>query len=364
MRSIISCILMALGLLFYSSAFGVKKELNLCRLFSDHMVLQQKSAVSFWGKAAVGQHIIIVSSWGKKASTLTDAFGNWKIKLGTIKAGGPYTITIKSSDSTIKIKDVLLGEVWLASGQSNMDLPVKGWPPIDTVFNSTREIEAANYPAIRLLKVPFNISSTPLDSIGGQWIVASPKTAGDFSATAYFYARKLYQELHVPIGIIQSSIGGTPAEAWTSKDFLAKLGDFDKAMDGLQKLQKSSEDWFKKWPTQQVPKTGEQWKNIQFGDLAAVELNFNDSEWPTTKLPGRFDRLSSGEFDGAIWLRKEFTIDDTTTSGYTLKIGAIDDMEAIYINGQKIGGIVGAGFVNTAREILIPKLLLLKGRNI
>ncbi len=119
---------------------------------------------------------MIAGSWGKKASGKTDVNGNWKIKLGTTNAGGPYTITIKSADSTIVIKDVLLGEVWLASGQSNMDLPVKGWPPVDTVFNSAQEIAEANYPDIRLLKVPFNISATPLDSIGGQWLAASPKT--------------------------------------------------------------------------------------------------------------------------------------------------------------------------------------------
>lgn len=363
MKSFIFSILMALSLVASFSPSVVKKELKLCRLFSDHMVLQQQAEVSFWGEATAGQQVMIAGSWGKKASAKTDVNGNWKIKLGTTNAGGPYTITIKSADSTIVIKDVLLGEVWLASGQSNMDLPVKGWPPVDTVFNSAQEIAEANYPDIRLLKVPFNISATPLDSIGGQWMAASPKTAGDFSATAYFYARKLYHELHVPIGIIQSSIGGTPAEAWTSSAFLAKFGDFDKTMDGLQKLQTSSEDWFKKWHSQQVPKTDEQWKNIQFGDLAAAELNFDDSQWPTTKLPGRFDRLSSGEFDGAIWLRKEFVIDDTTT-GYILKIAAIDDMEAIYINGQKVGGFIGAGFAGTAREIIIPKSLLVKGRNI
>ena len=354
---------MALSLFAYSSPLVVKKELKLCRLFSDHMVLQQQAEVNFWGEAMAGQQIIIVTGWGKRASTKTDVNGNWKIKLGTPKAGGPYTITIKGSDSAIVIKDVLIGEVWLASGQSNMDLPVKGWPPEDTVFNSAREIAEANYPNIRLLKVPFNISATPLDSIGGQWLAASPKTVGDFSATAYFYARKLFQELHVPIGIIQSSIGGTPAEAWTSRASLSKLGDFNKTMDGLQKLQTLSDDWFKRWPTQKVPKTDEQWKNIQFADLAATQLNFDDSQWATTKLPGRFDKLSSGEFDGAIWLRKEFSITDTTTD-YILKIGAIDDMETIYINGQKVGGVVGTGFANTAREIVIPKLLLRKGRNI
>ncbi len=122
MKLFLFFILMALSLLASSSPAGVKKELKLCRLFSDHMVLQQQAEVSFWGEATSGQQVMIAGSWGKKASGKTDVNGNWKIKLGTTNAGGPYTITIKSADSTIVIKDVLLGEVWLASGQSNVEV--------------------------------------------------------------------------------------------------------------------------------------------------------------------------------------------------------------------------------------------------
>ena len=363
MKLFLFFVLTAFSLIAYPSPQGKKKQLKLGSLFSDHMVLQQQAKADFWGQAAPGQQITISSTWSKPASAFAKADGKWKIKLPTPKAGGPYAVTIKTADSNIAIKDVLIGEVWLASGQSNMDIPLKGWPPGDTIFSSKQEIARANYPNIRLLKVPFNISATPIDSIRGEWLPASPETAGDFSATAYFYARKLYQELHVPIGIIQSSIGGTPAEAWTSKGYLAKLGDFDKKMEGLEKLQNSTENWFKKWPARELPKTDEQWKNISFTDLAAAKPAFDDSKWTTIQLPGRFDQLNGGEFDGAMWLRKEFIVEDITAD-YILKIGAIDDMDATYINGKKIGGLAGQRAANAQREMVIPKSLIVKGKNV
>jgi len=355
-------IILSVSLFAYAYPPGEKKVLTVCNLFSNHMVLQQQTEVSFWGKATPGGNLSVSASWGKKALATVNTNGDWRLKIATPIAGGPYTITIKTSDSSITIQDVLIGEVWLASGQSNMDLPLAGWPPNDTVFNSTNEITNANYPAIRFLKVPFNISVSPMDSIGGKWVPASPETAGNFSATAYFYAKKLYQELHVPIGIIQSSIGGTPVEAWTSKGYLKKMGDFNRTLEGLNSLDSVTTFWFKRWPTQKIPATDEDWQNIQFSDSEAAATNFDDKQWKEIKLPGRFDELSSGEFDGAMWFRKSFIIDDVSTN-YTLNIGGIDDMDATYINGKKIGGLAGKGSANLPRKMAIAKSLLTQGKN-
>lgn len=352
-----------LGLLSYSVPPAKESALGVCNLFSDHMVLQQRALVNFWGKATPGQQVAVLASWKKNSSATADSNGKWKLQLATPAAGGPYTIEIKTSDSTIKIKDVLIGEVWLASGQSNMDLPLGGWPPNDTVFNATQEISQANYPEIRWLKVPFNISANPIDSIGGTWNPESPETVGNFSAAAYFFAKKLYQELHVPIGIIQSSIGGTPVEAWTSRGYLEKMGDFNKQIAGLNTLASTTAAWFMKWPKQPIPTTDKQWETINFMDIAAPQTAFDDKQWKEIKLPGRFDTLSSGEFDGAMWFRKEFNIDDTTTD-YALSIGGIDDMDATYINGKKVGGLVGKLAPNAPRKMAISKSLLRKGRNI
>src|SRR5665648_957209 len=360
----VMCLMVLVGsLLGYSARAVEKNELRLNRLFSDHMVLQQNEKVAFWGECTPGQKLTVSSSWGAEASTNADASGHWKLNLSTPKAGGPFVIHIGSGNQKIQLNDVLIGEVWLASGQSNMDLPVKGWLPEDTVRNSKQAIAQANYPQIRLLKVPFNIATMPIDSLGGgKWTPASPQTVGDFSATAYFYALKLHQELHVPIGIIQSSIGGTPAEAWTSKESLSELGDFNQSIDGLEKLQSTIANWFSKWTFQTVPRTDEEWKNLHLPDRAAFETDFDDSNWETMTLPGRFDRLSSGEFDGVMWIRKEFNIQDTTAD-FVLKIGSVDDMDETYINGQKVGGLIGSGFASTPREMVVSKSLLVKGSN-
>jgi len=363
MRKYLYLLTIIFSLFTYSIQASPKSELRVSRLFSDHMVLQQKQRADFWGKDTPGQKIAISASWGKKVATKADEKGNWNIKLATPKAGGPYEIRIETTDSTILIKDVLIGEVWLASGQSNMDIPVKGWLPNDTILNSKQEIAQAHFPNIRMLKVPFGISSIPLDTLsGGEWYLASPETVGDFSATAYFYAKKLYQELNVPVGIIVSSIGGTPAEAWTSKENLTKLGDFNQTIEGLESLEKSTREWFKKWPTQKKPFTDAEWQNICFNDKAAADPCFNDSKWSTSNLPGRFDLLPSGEFDGAIWFRKTFEVQDITTD-YVLKIDAIDDFDETFINGKKVGGLSGQGAANAPRIMTIPGTLLHVGIN-
>ena len=349
--------------MFAYSQAGTRKQLRVSDLFSDHMVLQQRCKVNFWGGSTSGEKLTISASWGNRVSTIVHADGTWKVKLTTPKAGGPYNINIKTTKSNINIKDVLIGEVWLASGQSNMDIPLKGWPPGDTIQNSALAISKANYPGIRFFKVPFKTSIIPVDSVNGKWLASSPATAGGFSATAYFYAEKLYEELHVPIGVIQSSIGGTPAEAWTSKGYLEKLGDFNEKIDQLDKIKDFVNDWFNKWPRQDIPNTNQQWKAIRFSDDAASKQSFDDSDWTSIKLPGRIDLLPSGEFDGAIWFRKEFIVRDTATD-YTLNIGSVDDMDANYINGKYVGGLVGGGFANEPRKMIIPKSIIVKGKNV
>ena len=360
----ILCLMVLIGSLsgYSTRAFG-KTELRLNRLFSDHMVLQQNEKVAFWGECAPEQKLTVSASWGAEATTNADAAGHWKLNLSTPKAGGPFVIRIGGGNQKIVLNDVMIGEVWLASGQSNMDLPVKGWLPEDTVRNSKQVIAQANYPNIRLLKVPFNIATAPMDSLaGGKWTPASPQTVGDFSATAYFYALKLYQELHVPIGIIQSSIGGTPAEAWTSKESLVKLGDFNSTIDGLATLQTTINNWLMKWPFQAVPRSDEDWKNLRLADQSAAEPRFDDSEWEAMKLPGRFDRLKSGEFDGVLWLRKKVDIQDLSAD-YVLKIGSVDDMDESFVNGHSVGGIMSSGSSTTPRELIVSKEFLVKGEN-
>jgi sialate O-acetylesterase len=341
-----------------------EKTLQLSSLFSDHMVLQQKKAVRIFGCYQPYKNITAIASWGATVSAKSDSSGLWQLNLDVPKAGrGPYTLTFKSGNTSIILNDILIGEVWLAAGQSNMDISLGGWLPKDSINNSKKEIAKANYPNIRFFKVPFGISATPLNAVKGSWVKTSPQTAADFSATAYFYAQKLYQELNVPIGIIQSSIGGTPAEAWTSRKSLQKIKDFDQALEGITGIQNSADSWVKKWPQQKVPATAGEWQKTIEADEVAAQVGFNDSKWSKLTLPGRIDKINAVEFNGGIWLRKQIFIEDISTD-YTLKIEEIDDMDLTYFNGVKIGGLLGNGHAMEKREMIIPKALLKKGANI
>ena len=364
MKSSLLISILALSLIFYSCEQKEKIKLQIPYLFSDHMVLQQNEKVSIWGQYNPNDNIEIKGSWGEKAIAESDENGHWNLKIQTPIAGGPFTMDIITSDSTIVLNDILFGEVWLASGQSNMQMPLKGWPPNDVIKDSKNEIASAEHPDIRMFTVPMTLSLVPLDDIKGEWLASSPATAGDFSATAYFFAKRLQEELKVPIGIIHSSWGGTPAEAWASETSLRKLGDFDDALD-LVKDPKTFEvvdNWFGQFPAQDFPETKEQWEQMDFADIDAAKPEFDDSNWTSIEIPGPIDLMKNDAFDGAVWIRKEFEITDTS-SDYLLHIGAIDDMDATYINGEKVGGLVGAGFWNVPREMTVPKNLLKKGNN-
>lgn len=364
MRSSVLFSILSLSLIFYSCEQKEKIDLQIPFLFSDHMVLQQNEKVSIWGLYNPNDKIEIKGSWGEKAVAESDENGNWNLKIQTPKAGGPFTMDIITSDSTIVLNDILFGEVWLASGQSNMQMPLKGWPPNDVIKDSKNEIASAAHPELRMFTIPMTLSLVPLDDIKGEWLASSPETAGDFSATAYFFAKRLQEELKVPIGIIHSSWGGTPAEAWTSEANLRKLGDFDDALD-LVKDPKTYEvvaKWFGQFPAQDFPETKEQWEQMDFADIDAARPEFDDSNWTDIEIPGPIDLMKNGPFDGAVWIRKEFEITDTS-SDYSLHIGAIDDMDVTYINGEKVGGLVGAGFWNVPREMVVPKNFLKKGKN-
>lgn len=363
------------------------KKLTVSSLFTDHMVLQQQNEVAIWGESDPNQVVTVTPSWennadqkvavnseidvtinakGSSFSSQPNSDGKWRIKIPTPKAGGPYTIKFSTGKDDqekewFTIKDVMVGEVWLASGQSNMDMPLSGWMPNDSIIGSAKIIADSNNHNIRFFKVPYGLATTPKDSIVGEWMTTTPETVGDFSATAYFFALKLSEELGVPIGIIQSAVGGTPAEAWTSENSLRALGDFNSSMENIAEVELKTAAWVKDRSLQAIPQTTEAWKNISFNDEALAKNTFDDTEWSTINLPGRFDHVNDNEFDGVMWLRKTFTIE--ILDDYTVTIGGIDDMDATYINGEYVGGLVGPGFHYTLREFTIPKSILKIGEN-
>jgi sialate O-acetylesterase len=192
----------------FTFAVVARADVKLPKIFSNHMVLQCDTPANLWGWAEAGEEVTAALA-GKSKTTKAGADGKWRVQLDKLAAGGPHTLTVKGKN-TLTVNDVLVGEVWLASGQSNMAMTVSG------SRNASEERATAKHPNIRMFTVARNPAREPRSDCGGSWVVCSPETVGAFSATAYFFGRDLHMKLAVPVGLINSSVGGTPIEAWTS----------------------------------------------------------------------------------------------------------------------------------------------------
>ncbi len=268
------------------STAPVRAEVKLPALFSDHMVVQADAAVAVWGWAAPGEQIT-ASLAGETAITTTKAGGRWWLKLGKMKAAKePQTLTIKGTN-TLTIRDVLIGEVWLASGQSNMEMQLKG-KRHGEVDRADEEIAAAQFPGIRMfvhdeplaiyeLPVP---PAEPVADRAGSWRVCSPETAADFSALGYFFARDLHQRLKVPVGIIHSSVGGTPIEAWTSLP----------AQEAVPRLRPLLDDWKMRLTNFDPPREQQQYLDAKQRWLKERSAATKAGQ-PTPKAPLPFKNL-------------------------------------------------------------------------
>ncbi len=209
------------------------QTINTASIFGNNMVLQQGINPPIWGTAKPNEKLTI-SFVDKVQKTKADKTGKWMVKLPVMKAGGPFKMVISSASDSIVYPSVFVGEVWLAGGQSNMQLLMP------EIKNAGKEIADANYPAIRFFTVGMNISHKPLDKVKGEWQICTPENARKFSAVAYFFARELHQQKLIPVGIIASSWGASPAEAWTSGESLLTYPDFK---DSITKYQQLQADW-------------------------------------------------------------------------------------------------------------------------
>ena len=220
-------------LFLFIAQFSIAQELKVPAIFSDNMVLQQKYSAPVWGWDKPGQAVQVTGSWNNRTnSAVTDKSGKWMLKLSTPAAGGPYTLTIKG-EKTVTFQNVMIGEVWVCSGQSNMEMPITGWPNTP-VFKSESTIkEASNYPNIRLFNLQKKISESPEADCKGQWVTSSPENVATFSATGYFFGLELYKRLNIPVGLIMTAWGGTPSEAWTAAEDIAKYDNFKPLIDRL-----------------------------------------------------------------------------------------------------------------------------------
>ena len=233
MKRLITSIALLLILCVASEA-----KLSVSSIFTDSMVLQQNTEAAIWGKADAGSQITVTTSWnGKSYRAKADSDGRWEVKVAT-PAGSykPYNVTVKGNGGTITLNDVLIGEVWLASGQSNMEMPMRGF------FNCPVEnaLEYISAPAavdkIRMFTVPVKQSYEPLESVDSKWVGAEPSTIPGMSATAFFYARKLNQLLDIPVGVVSCAYGGARIESWTPKEILETYPDEDLSRERIEAM--------------------------------------------------------------------------------------------------------------------------------
>lgn len=355
------CICMAVAL--WGCTGVLQAKVVLPSVFTDNMVLQQKTDITFYGDATKNKQLTVKTGWnGKEYHTEADGQGKWSLKIPTPAAGGPYEITF-SDGKKLQLKNVMIGEVWFCSGQSNMEMPVAGW---GKVMNYEQEIAEAAYPAIRLFQVKKNTSLAPLkevESTLGGWQECSSATVPEFSALAYFYARALWKELNVPIGVIDCTWGGTPAEAWTNHETLRQVMGFREEMDKLERLgfdPNRMEQAYSEERAHWQSLFTETDKGMENGKLCWTAPSLSEEDWQTISLPGYWEGKGLKDFDGIIWFRRSLEIPaEWAGKPLTLRLGMIDDEDITYFNGVEIAR--GAGYM-TPRTYTIPAKLVKAGK--
>lgn len=346
------------------------ETLSLPALFTDNMVLQRNATVQFWGAAESNAEVSITTPWGIHKGK-ADVYGKWQIGFSTPNENPSFSIDVCAKSECIEINNVVLGEVWLASGQSNMEMPLKGWPPEEPILNSEEEITKAGDFKIRIFSVERNLSNLPLNDVHGKWLLSDSINAPNFSATAYFFAKELYQELNVPIGIVDSSWGGTPVESWTAINVLRDTNLYDDKLanfSGFDERLNDFEQWLAPLSYFAMPgadSTHENWKELPFNDLEYANIAFDDSDWFNIEFPGNFNDVFGetvvNDFDGVVWIRKSFYLDDLEDA-YFLDLGLVDDMDFTYINGVFVGSSFQADSFRE-KQYKIPAELLKLGKN-
>jgi sialate O-acetylesterase len=328
-------------------------------LFADHAVLQQGTKVPVWGTADPGEDVT-VEMRGQRVSATTGADGKWLVRLAPMKAGGPFTLTI-SGKNRIVLGDILVGEVWVCGGQSNMERQLGlrvGQQPID---NWEKEVASGSYPQIRHFAVAQEKSLMPLANVKGKWDVATPDTVKDFTAVGYFFGRDLHRARHVPVGLIHASWGGTPAEAWTSEVGLRPLPDFADIGDQLKTLIADPEA-----AKRQYEQRLETWF-IANDSGSAVGRSWSDpaldsGSWKTMTLPTLWEDAGEPTLNGVVWFRKAFDLPaGAASAGAELQLGMVDDIDTTWVNGVKVGATVG---YNLVRKYPVPAGVIKAGRNV
>ena len=340
----------------------------LSPLFGDHAVLQRDRPVALWGWANA-QASVSVTLRGTSlpvaptSQSSAAADGRWLVQLGPLPAGGPYRLEVVSGDRRTAANDILVGDVWLCSGQSNMEFPVSG------AKDAAAEKASANWPRIRHLAVARVIAGEPQQSLGAvKWAVCAPESVSSFTAVGYFFARRLHQDLQVPIGLVNTSYGGTRAECWTSAEALSTLPEFASPLSRFRELvtrsreqqAQTGQDYdtrMRAWYRANDPGSG---RDAAPWAEAAANLT---AGWHDVTLPAKLKESKAvpTNFTGTVWLRRDVDLPEAVAGkGGMLNLVRVKDMNAAWVNGRSVGD---SESVNWLRKQRVPAGLLHAGRN-
>jgi sialate O-acetylesterase len=317
---------------FFAASKLASADVKLPSIFSDHMVLQKLDKVPIWGTAAPGEHVAITLN-GVKGETDAGSDGKWRVNLDLHdQAPGPYEMTVAAKNQ-LTVHDVLVGEVWLCGGQSNMELEVS------RTIGAPAEIAASANPQIRLFQVKGKFALEPLDDCEGQWLIAGPSTTGAFTAVGYYFAKKVQGTLHVPVGLVSDNYGGSSIEAWMSYPTISQDPDLkatsDKLLDEAKAYPQALTDFqtqYQSWATQN------QREDHPPADAAAFAgPDVSTADWKPVTLPCKFAQQGLPD-SGIVWLRQTVEVPPVAAGSYLpIHLAGIHDFDTVYWNGVKVG---------------------------
>ena len=349
------------------AGFTSGAQVRFSPLFSDNMVLQQNSEVPVWGTAKAGSTVKVLTSWdGRTYESLAGADGKWSVKINTPPAGGPFEVTFstgKGKKRQTVLHNVMSGEVWLCSGQSNMEMPVKGWGRVN---DYEKELEdASNYPNLRVLNIVRTFGYDPKDDfkvVGGDgWEVSSYESVEQFSACGYFFGREIQKSTNIPIGLINASYGGTRIEGWTTmealgtmpsqKELIAKRFEIETEGRNVDSLKA-------KWRVDILNAD----RGMDGSSAVWAQPGMDDSSWKTMHVPGNIETVGLGAWDGVIWFRYLVDIPESWEGkDVSFNLQSVDDDDWTYWNGKLIGQTVG---FNIFRRYTVPAKLVKGGKTV
>lgn len=337
-------------------AISANGTIRMPSFFANHMVLQRSVPVNIWGKSVPGKTIEVTLA-GAKDKAVVNPDSSWRVTLPSHKAGGPFKLIV-SGDGQLSFDDVMIGDVWVCSGQSNMEWTVGA----STIYE--KEIQSANYPQIRCIKFANIAAETPQwDVPSSGWRVASPESVSDFTAAGWFFALQIHQTQKVPVGIISTNWGGTAIELWISPEAIVPFEDVrNRFSNNAVSVQQRIDA--------QKLRNNElgNWKQYALANDAGISIcpsyfspDHNDAEWLDMKVPALWEGTGLPGFDGVVWFRKKVMLSPAAGQDFILDIGMVDDYDEVYFNGYKVGSTDG---YNISRRYTVPASLVKDGENL